>query len=118
MTRNEPAHGRTIVPSTPRVSGRVRRGHVAARIFGLWLVAACAAADNAEAPPPVDPQQVQDWNRMVDYLNHGELGAARELLRDFVDRYGETAQTETLSRHLDAMGDRRPRKKDKGRRGW
>ncbi len=69
-----------------------------------------------EAPAMSDPAQIRDWNRIADALGEGDLGDAREQLRDWEDRYGPTRETAALAHHLDALRDRAPGKsKGKGR---
>jgi serine/threonine-protein kinase len=55
-------------------------------------------------PPGMDGKQSRDWHKIVEELQDGHFEGAREKLREFEDKYGETDETRELRPQLDALG--------------
>ncbi len=57
----------------------------------------------AETPPLTDRKAEKDWYKVVDKLQEGRFGEARDKLAEFERKHGESPQTRSLAEQLDAL---------------
>jgi serine/threonine protein kinase len=72
-------------------------------------------AQRFDPPEMTDEHQIKDWNKIVDQLDKGHYDDAKRKLDEWEHDYGENETTKALHRTLDALPDRGPRKRGKGR---
>jgi hypothetical protein len=58
-----------------------------------------------DTPPMRDGKAAKDWRKLVEKLQRGDIGEAREKLDEWERKYGATSETESLRTQLENVPD-------------